>query len=151
LKTDCKICGKKLPYVSGVLQICLDCIRKYPDKARSFSTSAHKKSRGQYDLPDSPPRGRNGVKCNNCVNNCSMGEREKGFCGLRKNHKGKIYYLNHNKKDCAVGDWYNDALPTVWQTGYAPDAQLPISLTIHMLQRLNTVITIWRYSWGPAH
>jgi len=112
LKTDCKICGKKLPYVSGVLQICLDCIRKYPDKARSFSTSAHKKSRGQYDLPDSPPRGRNGVKCNNCVNNCSMGEREKGFCGLRKNHKGKIYYLNHNKKDCAVGDWYNDALPT---------------------------------------
>lgn len=108
----CKICGEKPKYISSTLGICLNCIRENPGKARPFIIEAHRKSRESYSLPVYPPRQTGGVRCTNCVNACIIGESKKGFCGLRENLNGQIYYLKNNKKDRAVADWYQDPLPT---------------------------------------
>jgi len=112
LYSTCRICGKKSKYISDTLGICLKCIRKYPDKTKNYIIAAHKKSRKEFNLPQTPPKDKDGIICGLCINNCKIGKGHKGYCGLRENTNEKLNYLNNNKKDEAVINWYYDPLPT---------------------------------------
>lgn len=78
---------------------------------------AHKASRSRYGLPLEPPRSQQGVKCNLCANECSLGEGETGFCGLRWVKNGRLesyvssdnallhYYLDPHVTNCCSA-WF---------------------------------------------
>lgn len=70
---------------------------------------AHKKSRTLYGLPPVAPRAEKGIQCKICVNECTLPEGQYGFCGLRKNEKGKLSTLPYNQGKMS---WYLDPLPT---------------------------------------
>lgn len=110
--TNCKICGKKSIYISETLNVCLKCIRKFSHKVKPFIERAHKKSRKNFNLPHLPPRHKEGITCGKCVNVCRIKEDKSGFCGLRFNKNGKLFYLKNNRNDEAIVDWYHDNLPT---------------------------------------
>lgn len=105
----CKICqeGK---VITKILNICLDCLRKFPEKTKDFIVKAHKISKEKFGLPFPPPKTKNGIKCNLCQNQCLMGEGEISFCGLRMNEKGKLKVLAGEEE--GVLRWYFDYLPT---------------------------------------
>jgi pyruvate formate lyase activating enzyme len=44
------------------------------------------------------------VKCNLCYQNCLIASGKRGFCGVRKNEKGKLYTLVHGKAVSAHAD-----------------------------------------------
>jgi pyruvate formate lyase activating enzyme len=46
-----------------------------------------------------------------CVHGCVIGEGERGYCGLRENHAGRLVHLAGTAK-CGVLHWYYDRLPT---------------------------------------
>lgn len=79
----CVLCGSKDKIVSSVLGVCVDCIRSRFDEAVGYIVEAHRSTRMRYGLPGSPPRSKDGVRCNVCSNRCIIGEGEYGFCGLR--------------------------------------------------------------------
>ncbi|MHC1566430.1 MAG: radical SAM protein [Candidatus Syntropharchaeia archaeon] len=90
---DCSICGKE--GVSGVLSICVDCIRE-----GHLPEGVHSR----------PPRTEGGSRCRICSNKCSMGDGERGYCGLRERIKGKMKSLV--SPNLALGYAYLDRLPT---------------------------------------
>jgi len=53
-----------------------------------FIRRAHEEAKRRYGLPGRPPRTEGGAPCSLCSNNCSIGEGESGFCGLRWNEGG---------------------------------------------------------------
>lgn len=57
------------------------------------------------------PRNKKGVKCKLCSNECSIGEGERGFCGLRMVRKGKLIHLAGTPQRGLL-HWYRDPLPT---------------------------------------
>ncbi len=105
----CKICGAKGLEISEFLGICLNCIRREPSESLSHAMEAHKKSREAFSLPAFPPTSKKGIKCRLCVHQCTMGEGEFGYCGIRKNVKGKI---SGPRAGEAKVSWYLDPLPT---------------------------------------
>ena len=117
-EVSCKICGKNQEperdfYISKELSVCVDCIRKKFDKALPFIEEAHRKVRDEFRLPVKPPKTKGGIKCTYCVNECILGEGERGFCGIRKNEKGRFVdyggaALNYNYDNLptnCVADW----------------------------------------------
>mgnify|MGYP001773234871 CR=1 FL=1 len=105
----CKVCQKE-KLVSEFLGVCKDCILKNWKKAKDFVEIAHSKSRKEFSLPEKIPKTKGGIKCNLCANECQMGEGEFGFCGLRKNKKGKLFSFVSKEK--AILEYYYDLLPT---------------------------------------
>lgn len=103
----CKVCGKKPEYLSRELGVCLDCIRTRFDKAKPHIERAQRRVREEFKLPIKPPKDKGGIQCNICVNECKIGEGKVGYCGIRKNIKGKFY-------DWGGGalNFYYDNLPT---------------------------------------
>ncbi len=71
----------------------------------------HRKSRVEFDLPLQPPRSADGVRCVLCANECSIGEGEHGFCGLRTVTRGKLMHLAGTSARGLL-HWYRDPLPT---------------------------------------
>lgn len=105
----CKLCGLKSGQVSGSLGVCLNCIRSLPSQSLAVAMEAHRKSRSAYRLPPFAPTSEKGIQCKLCVNECQIPEGEYGYCGLRKNDKGK---LSTPKYEQGKLSWYLDPLPT---------------------------------------
>jgi pyruvate formate lyase activating enzyme len=70
---------------------------------------AHARSRKAFGLPEKPPQDPSGVTCTLCVNECRIPENGIGYCGLRKNQKGKLVGASSTEGKLS---WYHDDLPT---------------------------------------
>ena len=70
----------------------------------------HRRYRASLELPVQPPKSVGGVRCSLCVNECSIGVGEAGYCGLWVNEKGVIGFV----EGYGVGVLYAylDPLPT---------------------------------------
>jgi pyruvate formate lyase activating enzyme len=128
----CRICGESKQHISRVLGICVDCIRERPNEAIPIINETHRKVRAQHGLPANPPDTNDGIKCGLCSNQCMMGERERGYCGLRWNEdglksrvspsKGLLYtYLDPHVTNCCSA-WF---CPAGTGAGYPQYANLP--------------------------
>jgi pyruvate formate lyase activating enzyme len=95
----CRICNKTEPTISGALGACLDCILTRTDEALSHTDRVHRDNREAVGLPLEPPRTEGGRACRLCVNECTIGEGERGYCGLGFPRNSNV-------------TWYHEALPT---------------------------------------
>ncbi len=109
--TACRICRKTSATVSAALGICASCIKKEFPGIRSELASLHASTRSVFDLPPRPPDSPEGVMCNDCANQCRIGEGERGFCGLRTVRKGRIVRLAGTSGKGLL-KYYRDPLPT---------------------------------------
>lgn len=108
---ECKKCGKNSNLISQNIGYCLDCIRKFPDEILPRIKRLHIKTREAFRLPIEPPRNPEGLKCRICINECQIGEGERGYCGLRINKEEELINLAGTREG-AVVEWYYDLLPT---------------------------------------
>jgi pyruvate formate lyase activating enzyme len=106
---QCNLCKRHSTEISKMLRVCLACIRQQPEAALKIAIQAHRQSRLDFGLPPQPPDSPEGLSCNVCANRCRMAENELGYCGLRRNHNGRIVGVTST-----VGklSWYHDPLPT---------------------------------------
>lgn len=102
----CIFCGKDSDLISKSLSLCVNCIRDNFDEIKEHIFKVHSSARERFDLPPSPPRAKDGVKCSVCINRCSISDGEVGYCGIRKNKSGKY------EIEDGLLDWYYDPLPT---------------------------------------
>lgn len=102
----CTKCGKNP--AARYIGICGSCIRSMENT--DCLISLHAPLRESCSLPKTPPRTHGGRQCRFCANECSMGEGEYGFCGLRINRQGRIESFISHKSGFAYS--YFDPLPT---------------------------------------
>ncbi len=107
----CKLCGARSRLIAAQLGVCLDCIRRRPQDALEISTAAHAAARRLFDLAERPPRTEGGRRCGLCVQDCVIGEGERGYCGLREVRGGKLRHLA-GIPGRGLLHWYRDPLPT---------------------------------------
>jgi pyruvate formate lyase activating enzyme len=88
---------------------CPDCIRNRFEEIEKNILEIHGATRRPYGLPEEIPVHETGIRCQLCVNKCSIAEGGFGYCGVRQNADGKIVGPD---KDWAYVDWYHDPLPT---------------------------------------
>ncbi len=105
----CKKCGKVSEEIAEVLSRCVQCIRKADNKTLAELEAIHKRSRLEFNLPDSPPSSPEGIQCGLCRNKCRIPVGGRGYCGVRRNKNGR---LKGGTANAAVVSWYNDPLPT---------------------------------------
>lgn len=105
----CSICNTVSPFISKELSLCLNCIRNYPEESLPIAIETHRRSRRIFGLHDEPPKATEGIPCNLCVNECRIPEGGLGYCGLRKNEKGRLTGVSRNEGKLS---WYLDPLPT---------------------------------------
>ena len=110
-RQPCALCGTTDRLVASQLGVCADCIRLRPGEAMTRAEAAHAAARGPFDLPPAPPRAEGGVRCGLCVQDCVVGEGQRGFCGLREVRDGRLRHLAGTPKAGAL-HWYRDPLPT---------------------------------------
>ena len=101
----CVVCGRESRYISSCLSVCLSCIRERPEEALEMARQVHRKVREEFGLPPYPPDDDNGIECNICANNCRIGEGKMGYCGVRRNEKGKLVEKH-------IFHTYYDPIPT---------------------------------------
>ena len=85
----CLLCNEPR-LVAANLGLCVKCIRKHPHESKPFIFKAHRKAREAFGLPVEPPYGKRGIHCNICSHECMIENAEVGYCGLRRNIKGKL-------------------------------------------------------------
>ena len=107
----CKLCGDHSRLIAAQLGVCLDCIRNRPQEALEIADAAHAAARRLFGLPERPPRTEGGRRCGLCVQDCVIGEGERGFCGLREVQDGKLHHLA-GTPNRGLLHWYRDPLPT---------------------------------------
>ncbi|MEJ2710830.1 MAG: radical SAM protein [Anaerolineales bacterium] len=107
----CQICQTKSRRIAGILGVCASCLHTHFSEAHSRIAAAHAASREEFDLPVDPPRHKGGVQCKLCSNACTIGEGERGFCGLRTVQQGKLVHLAGTPQRGLL-HWYRDPLPT---------------------------------------
>jgi len=107
----CRGCGKTSTLISSTLKACNVCLRLAPAKLLPYIFNVHAKVRREFGLPESPPRTARGKRCPLCVNECRLGEGEKGFCGLRIGRGGRLVHLGGTAAK-GILHWYYDPLPT---------------------------------------
>jgi pyruvate formate lyase activating enzyme len=110
-KKKCEGCGEFFKDLSFRLKYCPHCIKKGNKRIKSEIEALHKESRVRFDLPPTPPKGRKGIECTICANRCKIEEGKSGYCGLRKNEKGRLVHLAGMANWGAL-EWYYDPLPT---------------------------------------
>jgi len=100
----CKFCGKTDRLISEVLQVCRNCILEEDwNLIKAHILSVHKQVRQLVELPDKPPKAERPnikLKCNYCINECSLSENDVSYCGLRniqKNKKGDLPFPTKSK------------------------------------------------------
>jgi pyruvate formate lyase activating enzyme len=114
----CRFCGRSSPVISEILQICRDCILNGDWTAiKPHLINIHTQVRNIADLPGTPPKSpieNTKINCNLCINECSLGEQDLSYCGLRNiskdytgelpmptKAKGYIHgYLDRNPTNC---------------------------------------------------
>ena len=111
LETRCRICQKRSPKIAAAIGVCASCLGRLFLEARPLIDAAHAGTRAEFNLPARPPRRKKGAECKLCSNECSIGEGERGFCGLRTVHKGKLVHLAGTPQRGLL-HWYRDPLPT---------------------------------------
>jgi pyruvate formate lyase activating enzyme len=107
----CLLCRRSSPLVSTAIGICGDCLRDRFQEARPRVNALHAETRAKFGLPAQPPRHSNGIRCSLCSNECIIGEKEHGFCGLRTVRDGKRVNLAGTPARGLL-HWYRDPLPT---------------------------------------
>ena len=105
----CTLCEQTSAVISKSLSVCLACIRQRPQEALEFAARAHRECRTDFGLPPVSPDHSEGLSCNICVNRCRMAPNEMGYCGLRRNHNGRLVGASSTMGKLS---WYHDALPT---------------------------------------
>lgn len=106
----CQICRQAKSDVSETLGICLDCLQKDSFQAQQQIATAHARSRAPFNLPGSPPRNEDGIRCRICGNECQIKEGEYGFCGLRTVRKGRLVHLAGKPRNGLL-QWTREPLP----------------------------------------
>lgn len=108
----CRICGSESRLISSSLEVCGECLKKYPSKALSIARDSRRSLgfRRRLGLPVHPPKDPNGVTCRLCVNECSIPEGGVGFCGLWRAEEGLLRSVAGERK--ALVTWYLDPHPT---------------------------------------
>ena len=119
----CKFCGKTERVISEVLQVCRKCILEGDwDKVKTHLLNVHKQVRQLVELPEKPPKAEKPnikLKCNLCINECSLSESDVSYCGLRNiplrtsgqlpyptKSKGYIHgYIDSNPTNCC-NSWF---------------------------------------------
>ena len=114
----CKFCGTSDKVISEVLQACRNCILEGDwNKIEPHVLDVHKQVRQLVELPYKPPKAERPtikLKCNYCINECSLSENDVSYCGLRNikrnndgdlplpsKSKGYIHgYLDRNPTNC---------------------------------------------------
>lgn len=107
----CKLCGRRATPIASQIGVCLSCLREQPKAALQHSAQAHIRSRAMFDLPVTPPRAEDGLRCGLCARDCVLGPGERGFCGLRVNRDGRLVHLAGTPQRGLL-HWYRDPLPT---------------------------------------
>lgn len=102
---SCTTCGKNP--AARHIGMCVSCIRS---RERDSFALLHAPVREACGLQTTPPQTPGGRRCRLCANECSMGEGEYGFCGLRRNLAGTITPLAPHRMALAYA--YLDPLPT---------------------------------------
>jgi pyruvate formate lyase activating enzyme len=105
----CAICGGESPAIAQALGLCATCIKQSPKEALPRAARAHARAREPFGLPASPPRADGGRQCRLCANRCVIAEDGIGYCGARRNQRGRII---GGGADSAKVSWYHDPLPT---------------------------------------
>ncbi len=105
----CRVCHHQSNSISKELGLCLSCIRARPEEAMPLALEAHARCRSAFGLPMVPPESPQGFSCNLCVNECRIPEGGLGYCGLRRNVKGKLVGVSAQEGKLS---WYHDPLPT---------------------------------------
>jgi len=107
----CRLCGERSRLIAGWLGLCARCLRERRERALSLADEAHTRSRRLFDLPERPPQAEDGRRCGACVQDCRIGEGQRGFCGLREVRQGRLHHRAGTRQDGLL-HWYRDALPT---------------------------------------
>ncbi|MFX1555143.1 MAG: radical SAM protein [Promethearchaeota archaeon] len=128
----CKFCGETERIISDVLQVCRKCILEGDwDKVKPHILNVHKQVRQLVELPEKPPKAERPnikLKCNLCINECSLSESDVSYCGLRNiqlrtagqlpypsRSKGYIHgYIDPNPTNCC-NSWF---CPAGTSSGY---------------------------------
>ncbi|TET58721.1 MAG: radical SAM protein [Promethearchaeota archaeon] len=129
----CKFCGKTEQVISDVLQVCRNCILEgdWDNKIKPHILNVHKQVRQLVELPEKPPKAERPnikLKCNLCLNECSLSENDISYCGLRNiplrtsgqlpypsKSKGYIHgYIDSNPTNCC-NSWF---CPAGTSSGY---------------------------------
>jgi pyruvate formate lyase activating enzyme len=108
---SCEICGRRSPLISARLGVCGRCIRARPDQALPIARAVHARGRQAFALPPEAPRAAAGRLCTLCAHECRIEAGQRGFCGLRTVHNGRLVHLGGTARR-GVLQWYRDALPT---------------------------------------
>lgn len=107
----CHVCGKRSRLVAAQLGVCGTCIRQHPTEALAVAQEAHAAARRLFGLPEQPPRTAGGLRCRCCSHACTMGEGERGYCGLRVVQGKRLRHLAGTPQRGLL-HWYDDPLPT---------------------------------------
>ncbi len=107
----CQLCGEQSHLIAAYLGLCLACIRERPEAALAVAEDAHAAARRDFDLPPRPPQAEDGHRCGLCVQDCIVGEGERGFCGLREVRNGVLRH-RAGTPEHGLLHWYRDGLPT---------------------------------------
>ncbi len=128
----CKFCGKSDKVISEVLQVCRNCILGGDwNEIKPHIMNVHKQVRQLVELPEKPPKAERPnikLKCNLCINECSLSENDISYCGLRNiqlrnsgllpypsKSKGYIHgYVDQNPTNCC-NSWF---CPAGTSSGY---------------------------------
>ncbi len=112
----CKYCGRTSPVISDILQICRNCILNGDwTVIKPHLINIHTQVRKIADLPGMPPKSsieNKKINCNLCVNECSLGQQDVSYCGLRNILKDKTRELPLPTKNKGYIHGYLDANPT---------------------------------------
>lgn len=105
----CTYCGKGSRTISKAIGLCAGCIKAHFDKVWPEIRRVHQQSRRAYGLTETPPRSPGGISCSLCVQECAIGEGERGYCTLRRVENGRIRGGRPHEGNLS---YYHDPLPT---------------------------------------
>ncbi len=112
----CKFCGEIDNTISDVLQVCRNCILEGDwNKIKPHILGVHKQVRQLVDLPERPPKAEKPnirLKCNYCINECSLSDNDVSYCGLRNIKKKNSGDLPFPSKSKGYIHGYIDPNPT---------------------------------------
>jgi len=100
----CKFCGEADRTISEVLQVCRKCILEADwNTIKPHILGVHKQVRQLVELPEKPPKAEKPnikLKCNYCINECSLSDNDVSYCGLRnirRNNSGDLPFPSKSK------------------------------------------------------
>ncbi len=129
----CNVCGKN-KHLAEVIGICPDCLKDDDfNEMKNLIMEKHAFVRKRLGMEPKIPKNEDGIQCKLCSANCRLGEDQWGWCGLRKNEKGRFkhlttrnhglvhYYLDPHVTNCCNA-WF---CPAGTGRGYPKHAVVP--------------------------